>query len=374
MSKLQFMHNVYAEINLDALSHNFHQIKKLLLPKTKVMAVVKANAYGHGAADVARRLSFEGVDFLGVANFIEAVELREIGISLPILMLSEIPHEVVPYSLAYKLSHTVYTLALAKEISKQAQILKTMAKVHVKIDTGMNRVGVAEADAVYFIKKVISLPNIALEGIFTHFSQADDKTSPITREQIQKFDRIIKELRAEGISPPLIHAANSGGTLNFSSSHYDMVRVGLSLYGLYPAKPVKDISLKPLMSLKTRVAYLKKVGKGAQLGYGGTHKTKADTYIATLPVGYADGLPRILSNKGAVLIKGQRYPIVGRISMDLTLVDVGLDPVIKVGDSAVLIGQQGKEEITVDEVAKLENTISYEVTCRLGRRVPRIYK
>ena len=375
MPSTRFLHNVYAEIDLPAVTENLAALRKLLRPGTKVMAVVKADGYGHGAVEIARRLMLEKVDFLGVANFSEALELRDKGITLPILILSEIPHEVVPYSLGYKLSQTVYSMELARDLSEVACTHRTMARVHVKVDTGMGRVGIPYTEAAAFIKELTKLPHLSLEGIFTHFAKADDPRSPYTLQQLKRFTSVISQLKKAGIGIPLSHAANSGGVIFFPATCLDMVRIGLSLYGLYPSAAAhKKVRLKPVLTLKTRVAHLKVVSKGEALGYGGTYRTQKDTRIATLPVGYADGLPRTLSNRGVALIRGQRYPIVGRISMDLTLVEVGGHAPVARGDEVVLIGRQGKAHISADEVARLEGTINYEVVCRIGRRVPRVYK
>lgn len=362
--------NTYAEISLAAIKHNIAEIKKLLDPATKFMAVVKANAYGHGAPAVARASVEAGADYLGVANIKEALELREAGVLAPILILTESPTSVSDEVINYGLTQTVYSFSEAKALSEEAVKRGRLAKVHVKIDTGMGRVGVNPSEALAFITKISSLPRLEVEGVFTHFARAEDQEDNFTAEQLQKFLQIADRLP----QVPLKHSANSAATLFHPKTRLDMVRVGLMMYGLYPlGNSRRLISLQPALSFKTRVTYLKKVPAGTPLSYGSTYVTPAETKIATIPVGYADGYSRRLSNRGQVLIRGRRYPVVGRVSMDMTLVDVG-QGTVEVGDEVVLIGNQQNFGISVDEIAALEDTISYEVICSIGKRVPRIYK
>ena len=362
--------NTYAEINLNAIKHNILEIRKLLAPGVKYMAVVKANAYGHGAIGVARAAIEAGADYLAVANLKEALELRSAGIVSPILILTESPTSVMDEIVQYDLTQTVYSVVEAKALSDEAVQRNRTAKVQVKIDTGMGRVGVSPSEAVAFITKISSLPNLMLEGVFTHFAMAEDPRDNFTADQFDKFKQVL--LKVEHIK--MKHAANSAAVIFHPETHLDMVRVGLMMYGLYPiGDGRKHINLKPALSFKSRISYLKKVPPGVPLSYGCTYVTEKKTTIATIPVGYADGFSRRLSNRGQVVIRGKRFPVVGRVTMDLTMVNVGEEKV-EVGDEVVLIGEQSGQAISADEVARLEDTIAYEVICGIGKRVPRIYK
>lgn len=361
--------NTYAEINLKAIKHNIAAIRKLLAPSVKFTAVVKANAYGHGAVAVARSAVEAGADFLAVANLKEALELREAGIVSRILILTESPTSVMDEIIQYDLDQTIYSYTEAKALSDEAVKRGKNARVHIKVDTGMGRVGVPPSEAAAFVAKVSSLKGIDLEGIFTHFAMAEDPQDNFTADQFAKFKQVISK-----VDIPIKHSANSAGVLFHPETHLDMVRVGLMMYGLYPQGNSRNlIDLKPALSFKSRVTYLKKIPAGTPLSYGCTYVSPVATNIATVPVGYADGFSRRLSNRGQVIIKGRRFPVVGRVTMDLTMIDVR-DAKIEVGDEVVLIGEQNEQVITADEVADLEETISYEVVCGIGKRVPRIYK
>lgn len=356
------------EINLTNILHNIREIKKLLSKEVKFMAVVKADAYGHGAEAVSKAME-DDVDYLSVATISEALDLKRSHIKTPIFILSEISPADAKHVVENGLIQTVYTEDLAASLSSAARKLGKTARVHLKIDTGMGRIGVQAHDALDLIKKVSSLPKVKIEGIFTHLARAEEKNG-FTREQLEKFKSIVSRINTDDL---ILHAANSAGTIYHKDSHLDMVRIGISLYGLYPPGGDRNgISLKPALEFKTRVVYLKRVPAGTPLSYGSTYITGKETNIATLPVGYADGLPRALSNKGHVLISGKRYPIVGKVCMDLSLVDVGSDKV-KIGDEVTLIGKQKGEHISADEVAGIAGTISYEIVCGIGKRVPRIY-
>lgn len=364
----------FAEIDLSAIAYNIDEIRKVIPKKTKIMTVVKANAYGHGAVEISKAAISSGVDYLSVATVSEALELREAGITAPILLLSESPISAAREVISASLAQTVYSVDLAKALSIEAAQQGKVAKVHVKVDTGMGRIGVRDSQAISLIKEITKFGNLLIEGIFTHFAKAEDLSDDYTRNQLSKFKKVIEKVESNGFRIPLKHAANSAATLYFPESHLDMIRIGLAMYGLYPpfAKS-RPLDLHPALAFKTKVVYKKRVPKDTALSYGCTYLTPKETTIATLPVGYADGLSRVLSNRGSVLIRGKRYPIVGTVCMDLTLIDVGEDKV-EVGDEVVMIGKQGGEEISVDEVAELEGTISYEVVCGIGKRVPRIYK
>ena len=362
--------NTYAEINLKAIKENILAIKNLLASKVKFMAVVKANAYGHGAVAVARAAVEAGAEYLSVANLKEALELRAAGILAPILILTESPTSVVDEIIEYDLTQTTYSVAEAKALSDEAKKRNKIAKVHVKIDTGMGRGGVLPSEALAFITKIASFDGLMIEGVFTHFALAEEPQDTFTTAQFEKFKQVIERLG----HIPLKHAANSAAVLHHSQTQLDMVRVGLMMYGLYPQGNGRGlVSLKPALSFKSRVSYVKKIPAGTPVSYGSTYVTRSETNLVTVPVGYADGYSRRLSNKGQVIIRGQRFPVVGRVTMDLIMVDVGQTQVA-VGDEVVLIGEQNNQMISADEVAKLADTISYEVITGIGKRVARVYR
>ena len=342
------------------------------------MAVVKADGYGHGATEVAKVALQSGADCLGVAIPEEGVELRLSGIKAPILILGLTPPEKVQEVVKYNLGQTLSTPELAEALSIEAQKLGEIAKVHIKVDTGMSRIGVSPKNAVNFVKQILTLKAIEIEGIFTHFSVSDsvddNNDKSFTESQIGKFKQVVARLEENGIQIPIQHAANSAGVLNFPSSYFDMVRPGIIIYGLYYSRGVAVAeNLEPAMSFKTAIIYLKTVAPEASISYGRTFTTEKESIIATLPVGYADGYNRLLSNKREVLIKGRRAPIVGRVCMDMTMIDVSHIPEVKIGDEVVLFGKQGDAEIPMDEIADKTNTIVNEVACSIGKRVPRVY-
>ncbi len=361
----------WAEVNLNNLAYNFKQVKKILKAKTKIMVCVKADAYGHGIIRVAKKLTYCGADYLGVASVDEGINLRKAGICLPILILGLVLKKDIAPLFKYNLTPTVCTKELALALNIYARLRRRgKINIHVKVDTGMGRIGVLTADALQFIKDIHDLDFINIEGVFTHLACAD--TNPnFTLRQIKAFTQLILQLKKEGIHIPLVHAANSMGVIGYKNSYFDMVRPGLVIYGLYP-KPGLKLKLKPVLSLKTRIIYSKKIPQGCGISYGHTYKTKKETNIITLPIGYGDGYPRILSNRASVLVKGKRFKISGRICMDQIMVDVG-SLKIKSGDSVVLIGSQGQNKITSEELAILCETIPYEIVCGLGSRVPRVY-
>lgn len=370
---MELFRPTYAEIDLRKLQHNIIEIKKLLSPGTKFMAIVKADAYGHGAVEVAKAAEKAKVDYFGVASLGEALELRSASIKSPILILSETPHAHVERLIDADITQTVYTLEMAQLLSDTAKQKAKLAKLHVKIDTGMGRVGVWPSNAVPLIKKIAALPNLVIEGLYTHFSKADDASSNFTMKQFDKFATVLNTMRTEGVTIPIVHAANSAATLNFPKTHLDMVRIGICIYGLGPfEKGSLGIELEPVLTFRTKVLYIKEVPARTPISYGATYHTKSKTRIATLPVGYADGLPRSLSNQGSVILRSKRYPIVGTITMDMTMVNVGYDK-IEIGDDAIMIGRQRGEIISATEIGRLAGMINYEVLCGIGKRVPRIY-
>lgn len=365
--------HTYAEIDLGAITHNIGEIKKIVPGATRFMAVVKADGYGHGAAQVSKAAVAAGADYLSVASLREAMELRGAGIDSPILILSESLPNCANEILDAGLSQTVYTLRLADALSKAAQKLKKRAKVHLKVDTGMGRIGASPSEAENLLEKIHSMPGIEVEGVFTHFAKADDMTDSYTAHQLSVFKDVTRKFEEKGRFIPLKHAANSAATLYHPDSHLDMVRIGLAMYGLYPNGGRPTVKLLSALSFKTTVTYVKRVPAGTYLSYGSTYRTERETTIATLPVGYADGYSRALSNKASVLIRGKRFPVAGRVCMDMTLVDVG-DERVEIGDEVGLIGAQGTEKISAGEIAAIQGTITYEVVCGIGKRVPRVYK
>ncbi|MFA5351304.1 MAG: alanine racemase [Candidatus Omnitrophota bacterium] len=360
----------WAEVNLSNLEHNFRQVKSRLRPQTKILVTVKADAYGHGLIPVSKRLAGAGVDYLGVASIDEGVRLRKAHIKTPILVLGLILEQDIQSLFTFKLTPTICDYELAVALSRKAVALKKPIRLHIKVDTGMGRIGVAHQDAFELVKKIHKLKSVIIEGIFTHFPFADSGRN-FTAFQIKLFYKLVNELKKIGIAIPLVHAANSVGLINYRDSHFTMVRPGLVIYGLAP-KPRLGIKLKPALSLKTRVIFIKQVPAGYGISYGHAYITRRPAHIVTLPIGYGDGYPRNLSNLAPLLIGGKRFYVSGRICMDQIMVDVGkFKP--KLADEVVLIGKQGKEKITIEQLADLAGTISYEIVCGLGSRIPRIY-
>lgn len=362
-----------AEISLNAIISNFDKVK-LKAGQRKILAVVKASAYGHGAIPVAKKLVSGGVDMLGVANVEEGIELRDAGITHPIVVLLGITQDEVNPVLEYGLTPVIYNLSIAKKLSEESNKKGKATNIHIKIDTGMGRLGIIAEDSIDIIREIAELRGLRLEGLMTHFADADLSDKEYATFQLKRFSKVIKGLKKIGISFPLYHASNSAAILTFPDAHLDMVRPGIMLYGYFPSDQIKSPELKPALTLKSRILTLKRVPEGTPISYGKTFVTKRESIIAILPIGYADGYNRNLSNKGEVLIKKMKAPVVGRICMDMTMVDVTGIPDIKEGDEAVLIGEQGKYFITATDIAKLTDTIPYEVLCSISRRVKRVYK
>lgn len=361
----------WAEVNLGYLEHNFKEVKSLLFRQTKVLVTVKADAYGHGLIAVAKRLAACNVDYLGVASIDEGIELRKAGIKTPILLLGLILKKDIGPLFTYRLIPTICDREMAFALNAKARAQKQRIPVHIKVDTGMGRIGVLPLAAFKLVAGIHKLKHIQIQGIFTHFAFADGNRD-FTAQQINLFNKLVGDLKKAGIVIPLVHAANSIGLIRHPNSHFTMVRPGLVIYGLAPLKNL-SLNLKPVLSLKTRVIFIKRLGPGYGISYGLTYITKRNTSVVTLPVGYGDGYPRNLSNLGWVLIGGRRFRISGRICMDQIMVDVG-NYKAKIGEEVVLIGRQGKQQVTAQELAELAGTISYEIVCGLGSRIPRIYK
>lgn len=367
----------WAEVDLGAIVHNVEEIKRYIGAHCKLMAVVKADGYGYGAVPCARAALKGGAEYLAVATADEGVALREAGIMAPILVMgASIPGCGEEKLVELGITQAISTPGMAEAVAQAADKLGKKALVHVKIETGMGRTGIPPSEAIDYIAYLMQTPQLKVEGMFTHFPTAEEEDKNYTQGQFRQFMGLIGEMKARGIEVPLLkHVCNSGAILDLPEMHLDLVRAGSLIYGLYPSPYVKrPLSLRPALSLKTRIVFLKEVPAGTGISYSLTYFTDRRTKIATLPVGYADGYRRELSNKGQVLVRGRRAPIVGRICMDQCLIDVGAVPGVAVGDEVVLIGRQGKEEITATELADLTDTLSGAFTVGLGKRVPRLYK
>jgi alanine racemase len=361
-----------AQIDLDALAFNFRQLQKRVPKGAKILAVVKADAYGHGALPISQKLEKLGVEYLGVAIAEEGVELRKGGVRTPILVLGGIYDGDIEKIFRFNLTPVVFHKEALKSISKVAQRGQKRVRVHLKVDTGMGRLGVPFSLWPNFLKEVAHFPKIEIEGILSHFSMNEEDYS---RHQWDQFLGAVRCAEEIGIRYKYLHMASSAMLTTSSNYSGNLVRPGIMLYGGYPSPVLKNlIHLKPVMTLKTRIHFLKSVPSGFRISYGGTFVTRKESLIATLPIGYADGYSRTLSNRGEVLVRGKRAPVVGKVCMDFIMADVTDIPKVSLGDEVVLIGSQGKEIITAEEIADRINSIPYEVFCSVGKRVPRIYK
>ncbi|MEK6678642.1 MAG: alanine racemase [Nitrospirota bacterium] len=372
---IKYQRPTYAEIDIRALVHNLNEAKRLAGSKSQILAIVKADAYGHGAVTISEALVRNGIQYLGTALVEEAVELRDAGIKIPIIVLGGIFKEQIPKIAEYDLTPVVYQEGFLKAIANEAGNINRQINIHIKIDTGMGRIGVLPEDAVDFVKKAASQKNIKVEGVMTHFADADLADKAYAEKQMAEFTSIVNKINKEGIDMPYQHISNSAALIGFENNKFNMARPGIMLYGYAPFSKGKEwgLNLIPVMSLKTKILHLKRVLAGAYISYGRTFVAKRESIIATLPIGYADGYSRALSNKGSVIVKGKKAPIAGRVCMDMTMIDVTDIDGVDVNDEVVLIGKQGKETITADDIAMLTNTISYEVLCCVGKRVPRVY-
>lgn len=378
---LDFLRRTWAQINLDALDNNITQIKSVIDPSAKLCAVVKADCYGHGYEYTAQQMQESGADWFAVSNLAEALQMRKAGIDRPVLILGYTPPDKARELVYNDISQAVYSLSYARALSENAALYGVTVNAHIKVDTGMSRIGFLYHDSVEDypvideIEKVCSLPGINPEGIFTHFSSADCADGELfTRLQYDLFLSACDRLAARGIYFEIRHCSNSAGILSYREMNFDMVRAGIILYGLYPSSAVeRPVKLLPVMELKTVISMLKTVPAGTPVSYGRTFTAEHEMRIATVPIGYADGYPRRLSNKMSMLVNGHRAPVIGNVCMDQTMLDVtGIDNVSE-GKQITVFGKDGGAYISVDELAEKAGLINYEVLCSLSRRVPRVY-
>jgi alanine racemase len=362
------------EIDLSAIAHNLKEIKRVVGEKIKVMGVVKADAYGHGLIPVSRTLVDNNIDFLAVSYVEEGIRLRKAGIDVPVIILLGVLEPDIEKVFTYKLTPIIYRDEMAFNLAQVAKGYNTILPIFIKVDTGMGRLGVFYKEALYFLKRVSALSSLKIEGITSHLAVAETDKE-FTKKQLNRFKSIINAAQKEGIALPYNHIANSAALLQYEESFFQVVRPGLSLYGIYPTNSLKEkIKLRLTMTFKTKVIYLKWLPKNVGVSYGHSFITKQTTKIAVLPVGYDQGLFRCLSNRADVLIKGKRAPIIGTVCMHLTIVDVTAIDGVEIGEEVIILGSQGKEEISAQEIAQKASTITYEVLCRFGRSNHRLFK
>ena len=372
---------IYVEVDLSAICSNVKRVMENVGKNVKVMAVIKTDAYGHGAVDVAKALRKIGVYAFAVATIDEATQLREAGIDNPILILGYVFEPDFDKVFSEDITTTVFSEENARTLSEAAKKAGKIAKVHIKLDTGMGRIGfIPSEESAKEIENIFAMPNLDVEGVFSHFSTADESDKSFTLKQAKIFDEFVALLESKGLNFRIKHICNSAGIIDLAERDkpnfkYDMVRSGIMTYGLYPSEDVnkEKIKLEPAMRLVSHIAYVKEVPAGFTVSYGKTFVTKRKTKIATIPVGYGDGYPRALSNKGKVLIGGKFAPIIGRVCMDQFMVDVTEIENVKQGDEVVLVGTQGEKALTVEEVSELAGTFNYEFICGINKRVPRVY-
>ncbi len=363
-----------ALIDLGALRHNYNRLRKIVSTETTIMAIVKADAYGHGAVPLARELESQGCAFFGVALATEGAALRQAGITSPILVLGGVFRDDCELLFEHSLTPVVHNTASALILEEEARRRNTTKAVHIKVDTGMARLGVFPEDMPSFLKMISKKTNLRIEGLFSHFAEADMPASAFTKKQLKRFKAVVALAQSLGFSIKYLHMANSAAMARTPETHFNMVRPGIMLLGASPAPGLAgQMGLRPLMTLRTEVLQVRRLRAGSPVSYGRTFTTGRDSIIATLPIGYGDGLPRALSNRGSVLIGGARAPIRGTVCMDLIMCDVTDIPGVKPGDEAIVMGSQGKEKITAEEIAGLADTISYEIFCNISKRVPRVY-
>ncbi len=367
---------VYAEIDINSIKKNAKSVREAVGDTVKIMAVVKADGYGHGAVQTAKAVSHI-VDAFAVATIEEAVEIRNSGTDKEIMILGYISSDYYNLAMEKDISLTVFSLDMAKEISDFAEGQGGKIKIHIAVDTGMGRIGFyPNPKSAEEIKEISALPGVSIEGLFSHFATADEGDKAYSNEQIEKYNSFANLLEKEGVLIKTKHLCNSAGITDLKEAHLDMVRMGIILYGYYPSQEVdkEKIKLSPAMSIKSTVVFVKTINKGDCVSYGRHFVAEKETKVATIPVGYADGYPRLLSGKGRVIIGGKYAPVIGNVCMDQMMVDVSEIENVSVGDEVVLMGSMGDAAITVEEIAKLSDTINYEIICGIGKRVPRIYK
>ena len=368
---------VYAKIDLDAIAYNMEQMKQNIRPETKVMAVIKADGYGHGAVQIAEMMQrWNYIWGFAVATLDEAVVLRTEGIQKPILVLGCVFPDQYMEMLKHEIRMNIYTEEMAESISRMAAREGKTAYMHIKLDTGMSRLGFGiNEQSAETIKRISKMPNVNMEGIFTHFTKADEKDKSFTKKQIQEFVWMTERLKEKNVRFTYEHCSNSAGIIDVPEANFDIVRAGISTYGLYPSEEVDktNVKLKPALALKSHVAFVKEIERGTPVSYGGTFVAKEKMKIATIPVGYADGYPRSLSNKGYVLIRGKKAPILGRVCMDQFMVDVTQIEGVSFGDKVTMIGKDGNEILPVEVLSELSGRFNYEFVCDLGKRIPRVY-
>lgn len=378
----KFVKRTWAKVNIDNIKYNFVEIKKKLNPKTKLLCVLKADAYGHGAEFLVKEYEKLGADFFGVSNLDEAMQLRKAGAKKPILIFGYTPSECADVLAKNNISQAVFSLEYAKRLQNECKNKGVKIKAHLKIDTGMSRIGFfaqneeSRQKSIEDILEINNMPEIEIEGVFTHFSVADDVTNnkDYTAYQIENFKKIIGDLESKGLSVPLKHCCNSGGIINFPEMQLDMVRAGVILYGLYPSEEiVGKIDLKPAMSLKTVISQVKTIPKGTSVSYGRTFVSDKEIKVASVAIGYADGYSIKFSNNSEMLVRGKRAKILGRVCMDQLMLDVSDIEGVCEGDVVTVFGVDGEDYISVDELAKNIGTINYEIICLIGKRVPRVY-
>lgn len=368
---------VKAVVSLDAIAHNFAEMKKNIAKGTKIVAVIKADGYGHGAEAITRLI--EDYDYIwgfAVATPEEALQLRTFGVKKPILILGIVFEEYFTQMIAKEIRLTVCTYEMAQKLSEEAQRQGRDVHIHIGLDTGMSRIGFADRqESVEEIKKISQLPNLKIEGMFTHFARADETDRSPAIDQLNRYLNFAKLLEDAGIQIPMKHCSNSAGIIRVPEANLNAVRAGITIYGIYPSNEVERdiVKLIPAMELKSHISYIKTVEPGAAFSYGGTFTAKKEMKVATIPVGYADGYPRSLSNKGWVLIHGKKAPILGRVCMDQFMVDITKIPDAKAGDEVTLIGKDGKEFISIEKFGDLSGRFSYEFACDISKRVPRVY-
>ncbi len=375
MSSVLSARPAWVEINLDYIAQNVSQFRHLIGPMTQIMAVVKADGYGHGAVAVAETALKSGASSLAVAFVEEAISLRQAGIDAPILLLGYTDPVHFSSLAEYKLTPTVFGFETALDLSRMAVEHEVTIPIHIKIDTGMGRIGLLPEEAVEVVSRINLLPGLVTEGIFTHLAAAEEKDETYTSGQLKLFNRILGRCHEKRITFPQVHAANSAAAINHPSARYNLIRLGLAMYGYYPSSELEEKGLKlfPALTLRSRVVLVKKVPPGTAISYGCTYRTTEESLIATIPIGYADGYSRLQSNRGQILIRGQRAPVVGNVCMDHLMADVSHIPGVRFNDEVVLYGRQGNEQVTIEEAAEKIGTINYELLCAVNKRVPRFY-